>query len=194
MKKVLIFDCFGVISTQVDPYWAKRFFSEDEYKIISKEIIEKGDIGEFTIDQVYENLSLLSNEPKEQIKRDWESYAHFREDLLEEIKKLKNKFKIVLLSNAAGDFVREIFKRINPDEYFDEIIISSDICLVKPNRDIFEYALDKIGATSLECVFIDDNEKNIEGAKKAHIDGILFKNTEQFKEDLTKMLENQNIY
>ena len=77
---------------------------------------------------------------------------------------------------------------MNVDDYFDEIIVSSDVCLIKPNVDIYTYALDKINKTALECVFIDDNPKNIEGAKKAHIDGIVFKNTEDFKNELEKLV------
>lgn len=186
MKEVLIFDCFGVIVTEVSPYWLKRFFKEDEALIISESIIHKLDTGEYDFDRTLEELSILTNESIEDIKKDWLQLAHFREDLLEEIKKLRKKYKIVLLSNAGSSYLNQILERIDVNEYFDEIIISSDICLSKPNREIFEYALDKINYPALKCIFIDDRKINIEGAKKAFIDGILFENTEQFLKELEK--------
>ena len=192
MKTTLIFDCYGVISTSVAEVWGRKYFSEDQFKIITSEIVSKGDIGEYTDLEVYDNLSLLTGVPSEEIRHEWESLAHLREDLLEEIKRLKKKYHIVLLSNASRGFLeKSVLNRMNVDDYFDEIIVSSDICLIKPNVDIYTYALDKINKTALECVFIDDNPKNIEGAKKAHIDGIVFKNTEDFKNELEKLV-NKN--
>ena len=46
--------------------------------------------------------------------------------------------------------------------------------MVKPNVEIFEYILRKYNLNRNECLFIDDSEINIEGAKKANIKGYLF--------------------
>ena len=46
--------------------------------------------------------------------------------------------------------------------------------MVKPNKEIFEHLLGKYNLNADECLFIDDSEKNIEGAKALGINGYLF--------------------
>lgn len=67
-------------------------------------------------------------------------------------------------------------------------ILSCDIHLLKPNREIFEALLDKYNFKAEECIFIDDREINIQGAKVLGIEGIVFENYEQAHTKLRKIL------
>jgi len=49
---------------------------------------------------------------------------------------------------------------------FDDIIVSGEVKLVKPDPAIFQYLLQKIGRTPQECILVDDSVKNIEAAQK----------------------------
>ena len=60
--------------------------------------------------------------------------------------------------------------------------------LAKPDISFFNYVLDKENINPKEVLFIDDNIKNIEGAKKVKIDSILFKNNIELI-DKIKILE-----
>lgn len=82
-------------------------------------------------------------------------------------------YGIYLLSNA---FTRqhEYWPRIPGSEYFDDTLISADVKLVKPQREIYELALEKFGAKGEECVFIDDLPSNVEMAENCGICGIVF--------------------
>ena len=42
MEKVILFDFFGVISSEVSPIWFKRYFNEEAAKIVKEEIMSKG--------------------------------------------------------------------------------------------------------------------------------------------------------
>ena len=89
----------------------------------------------------------------------------------------KSDKKLYLLSNISISFaetyqevkwIKELFDR------FDGLVLSGPIGLAKPNKEIFEYLLNKYNLTAEECLFIDDSEKNILGAEKAGIKGYLF--------------------
>lgn len=85
--------------------------------------------------------------------------------------------KLYVLSNVSIGFantyrevpwIRALF------DNFDGIILSGTIGIAKPGKEIFEYMLDKFNLQARECLFIDDNAKNIETAKALGINGYLF--------------------
>ena len=88
--------------------------------------------------------------------------------------KSKN-YKIYLLSNTAdGSFDR------NAPEYdflklFDGIMLSHEVNAVKPYPEIYKILLNTYSLNPEECLFIDDFEVNVVGAKKVGIDGIVCK-------------------
>lgn len=75
----------------------------------------------------------------------------------------------------------------------DGYLISHQVHMIKPHRDIFEAFLKKFDVTPGECVFVDDKQKNIDGAKSVGMCGILFKNAGQLKADLEKLLTQNDI-
>ena len=51
-NKVILFDFFGVISSEVSPIFFKRYFNEEEALEIKEEIMSKGDKGELNEEEV----------------------------------------------------------------------------------------------------------------------------------------------
>lgn len=66
-------------------------------------------------------------------------------------------------------------------------ILSYKDKMTKPDRKIYELLLERFGLKAEECVFLDDTEKNIEGARAVGIQGVLFQNREQAMEELRKL-------
>ena len=86
-------------------------------------------------------------------------------------KKLKeNGYKIYLLSNASSDF-HERRSGIPALSYFDGVVVSADYKLLKPEKEIYEVLYEKFLLKPEECFFIDDVQKNIDGAKATGMDG-----------------------
>ncbi|MCI1732642.1 MAG: HAD-IA family hydrolase [Prevotella sp.] len=50
------------------------------------------------------------------------------------------------------------------------------------------HSLNKFDVKAAECVFIDDKPENIEGCKTVGMNGIVFKNSNQLKHELDKLL------
>jgi len=48
-------------------------------------------------------------------------------------------------------------------------LVSGEVGLVKPDPEIFELALDRFGLSRENCLFIDDNEPNVVGARQVGI-------------------------
>jgi epoxide hydrolase-like predicted phosphatase len=73
-----------------------------------------------------------------------------------------------LLSNSwANEYPRQDW-----EDFFDEVVISGEVGMRKPEPRIFEHALGKIGLAGQECVFIDDIEANIAAARGLGIVGV----------------------
>ena len=59
--------------------------------------------------------------------------------------------------------------------FFDKIVVSEDVGVLKPNKKIFQFALDKCGAKIEECLMIgDDLISDIYGARKFGMDQVFF--------------------
>ena len=77
-----------------------------------------------------------------------------------------------LLSNSWGgrDYPINELKRI-----FNDVLISGEVGLRKPDPEIYLLAADRIGARAEDCVFVDDFNVNVEGAEAVGMTGIMHK-------------------
>ena len=101
---------------------------------------------------------------------------------------LKNKeYKLGILSDHTKEWARYCNNKFHHHNLFDSLNYSYEIGACKPGRKIYETALRRLGSSPDECLFIDDNENNILGAKKLGINTIQFRNAQQLKNELEKM-------
>lgn len=190
MEKVILFDFFGVISSEVSPIFFKRYFNEEEAKIVKEEIMSKGDKGELNEEEIYDLIAKRVNETPLKVKEDFKELIHINYELVNYIKELKKEYRIYLLSNAVSSFLRRILKENNLYELFNEVYISGEIKLIKPYKEYFNYVIEKENLDSSMCIMIDDNKKNIEGAISCNLNGIVFTNNKDLKEKLDIFLKN----
>ena len=70
-------------------------------------------------------------------------------------------------------------------DLFEDIIVSGEEGVAKPDPRIFEILQERIGNAALDgCLFIDDSLPNIKAASDAGLDTILFSDTGHLREDL----------
>jgi putative hydrolase of the HAD superfamily len=93
------------------------------------------------------------------------------EALLGELKEAG--YGLWLLSNASRR-QHEYWPRCPGSGLFDGTLISADVGLMKPQREIYELCLEQFGLKAEECFFIDDAPANIEGANRCGIAGCVF--------------------
>lgn len=100
------------------------------------------------------------------------------------VKTLKRSgYKLALLSNVFP-YRDTILKKRGCYKFFPYVILSSKVKLKKPDKKIYEYAIKKLKVKANECLFVDDREKNINGAKKVGMKAILFKSARQLEKEL----------
>ena len=108
--------------------------------------------------------------------------------LFEYIRRLKSDYKISILSNiAVPDWFREHFTEAELG-LFDDLLLSSQVGLVKPDPEIFRLAARRLGVDLNECLFIDDREPNVAVAESLGMSGLVYKNFKQLKKDLSAIL------
>lgn len=101
-------------------------------------------------------------------------YIQLYPGVIELLQLLKAKnIKIILLSNAQQSFTLNELKLTGIKDYFDQIYISSDYKMCKPNPDFYNIMLKDEGLTADECVYIgNDHTTDIKGANAIGMDSI----------------------
>lgn len=108
-------------------------------------------------------------------------------ELLEFLRSLRGKCKTGLISNAWSD-LRDYIVREKFDDAFDHMTISAEVCVAKPEAEIYQIALEQAGVSPNEAVFVDDFYVNIEGCEKVGMKGIHFKDTQSALQQLKLLL------
>lgn len=106
-------------------------------------------------------------------------------NILKKVVKSK-KYKVLALTNWSHETFPIAIKKFDFLNLFEDIVVSGEIKMIKPDIEIYDYIIKKHSIIPEESVFIDDNSSNIIGAQKAKINGIHYKNSKQLVEELKK--------
>ncbi|MBP3339573.1 MAG: HAD-IA family hydrolase [Lachnospiraceae bacterium] len=96
----------------------------------------------------------------------------FYEDVFEELPKLREKYKLAVVSDAWPS-IFDVYEKNDLRKYFDSFIVSSVLGVCKPHRMMYEAALDELDVKPEEAIFIDDSLKNCLGAMELGIKAYL---------------------
>ena len=78
-------------------------------------------------------------------------------------------------------------KKFNFDAIFKPIVISGYVGIKKPDARIYNMLLQELGAPAEECLFVDNNQVNVDAARSLGFRTILFKNAEQLRKELLEL-------
>jgi epoxide hydrolase-like predicted phosphatase len=109
--------------------------------------------------------------------------------LLDYIRSLHPRYKVGLLSNAWDDLRQTMHNRWDIDGLFDQMIISAEVGIVKPDPRIFHLAVERLGVQPSDAVFIDDMLVNVQAARKEGLAAIHFQNNDQTLAELQPLLD-----
>ena len=88
--------------------------------------------------------------------------------------------KTALLSNSWGNSS----PRDTWDGMFDDIVISGEVQLRKPEPEIYQLAAQRLALRPTECVFVDDMEVNVIAARELGITGIVHTSYDETRREL----------
>lgn len=190
MTRAIIFDCFGVLYP--DTYWTMvREFLGGEVEKRRPELqnlVAQVDLGHITRDELWAKFAEMAGKTKDEVYERLEQFGGLDKRLLKFIEDNRDKYKFGMISNVGQGFIERMFVEKPASHYFDSIVLSSEVGLVKPDVRIYELSVKQLGVETEDCVFIDDLEKNVIGAREAGMQAIVYKDFEQFLSDLEKLI------
>jgi putative hydrolase of the HAD superfamily len=92
--------------------------------------------------------------------------------------------KTAILSNMGDSVLESIESSFPWIEDFDVLVWSYQLRMAKPEPEIYQYVLEKLGTAPEETLFLDDRLVNIEAARKLGIIGLEFSTVDQLRQDL----------
>jgi epoxide hydrolase-like predicted phosphatase len=188
MIKAIIFDCFGVLTTEGFGLFRDKYFANaPDKRLNANKLMDKLNEGKLDYDDFIDGLTELSGAPSATVK-DYMTQNKSNELLFDFMRtELKPKYKIGLLSNAGDNWLKELFDE-KDIKLFDDIVLSYELGVIKPDPKIYEIAADRLDAKPEECVFIDDNQRHCNGGARVGMKTVCYANFEQAKKELKALL------
>jgi 2-haloacid dehalogenase len=90
------------------------------------------------------------------------------------------------ITNFNGPKFRETQRRFGFLNIFRDVVVSGEVGMLKPDREIFELFLARNDLTAGSCLFIDDSRHNVEGSRAVGMDAIHFESPQQLRRDLAR--------
>lgn len=193
--KAIIFD-FGKVLLEWNPrHVYQRYFPNDPEGI--ERFLQEVNFAAWNLQQdkgrpFAEGIAVLS--------RQFPHYSHLIQAYLDDwiysvvgpisgtvsiLKRLKQAgYPLYGLSNWSAETFPHARAKYDFFDLFDGIILSGDVGLVKPDPQIYQITLNRIGRLARECIFIDDAVPNIEQAQKLGFVTILFEAPRQLEASL----------
>ncbi len=88
--------------------------------------------------------------------RDMYKSCVLKDETVTVLKDLKERYRLGLLSNGDSKSQHGKIEKTGVGEYFDEVIVSGDYGIHKPDRRIFEIMAGKLGVKCEECLMVGD--------------------------------------
>ena len=198
--RAVIFDLGGVLLRTVDQeprrMLAARLgmgLSDLYHQIFSGESARLATLGKISTqehwEQVRSHIGISPDEFPSAIQQFWDGDL-LDQSLLGYLGTLRERFKVALLSNA-WDIMRDMLENEwKIASIFDEVIISAEVGLAKPDHRIYQLTLSRLGVEADEAVFVDDFVENVDAARWLGMRVIHFRSPDQAREELERMLSS----
>ena len=173
--KTIIFDMYGVIIK--DPEGGLMPFVNHSFPDLKFEDIYyphwiNAGKGELSSLDFFKNIGFTGDLNK--IEKEFLDTLEIDESFYEVAAVLKKYYRLALLSNDVSEWSKYLREKFKINKFFDVIVISGDVKIMKPDPQIFIHTLNELGQPASECIYIDDRRKNLITANSLGIDTILF--------------------
>ncbi|MBQ9437295.1 MAG: HAD family phosphatase [Lachnospiraceae bacterium] len=149
------------------------------------------DIGNWTEEEVIQSFVDADPELEEPIRQVGKSLGKMlgrREASIPWIDRLHEMgYQVCYLSNYSAPAVRDSKTALDFLPHTDGGFLSYTVHMIKPSKAYYQLLLEEYELEASESVFIDDMERNVEGAKAAGIHAIRFESIPQAMEELERI-------
>lgn len=191
MIRAILFDCFGVLVGQgFDATWRRAGGDPDQDRGFIEDLLGATNIGLISLDDMTTRVCEKLHITPEQWADVVADTERADQELLDYIRvMLKPQYKVAVVSNANAGTLQRV---MSPEQLavFDTLVVSAEVGHIKPDPGIYTLAAEKLGLTSAECVFTDDNTPYCDGAEAVGMQSIHFRDREQFIRELEAILNH----
>jgi HAD superfamily hydrolase (TIGR01549 family) len=101
-------------------------------------------------------------------RRDWFEQMALYDDAVQTLDALRPRFRLGLITNGPIRTQRPKIERFRLEERLDVLLVSEEVGVAKPDPAIFLLALERLGVSSAEALFVGDSpEYDLRGAAAA---------------------------
>lgn len=125
------------------------------------------------------------------LRQQMNSKRRLNKPLLNLLAKLQEEYQTAILSNAGDDSRQLMEKALGLDRFVEEIIISAEEGLIKPDAKIYQLAMDRLGTKPKATLFIDDLEENVIAARAFGMHALHYTDTEETIQKIQDILERE---
>ena len=191
----VIFDLGGVLIDWNPKYLYKKIFSSEEETDQFLSLICTSDWNE-TQDEgrsLTEGTDILVKqfpEYEKEIRAYYDRWEEMLGGVIEEtldilrLLKAKDHLSLYALTNWSAETIPIALKRFDFFDLFDGIVVSGEEKMRKPSEKFYRLILDRYHLSARDTLFIDDNLRNIEGAKSVGLHTIHFNSPGQLRQEL----------
>jgi HAD superfamily hydrolase (TIGR01509 family) len=187
MIQAIIFDCFGVLTTDGwIPFKEQYFGKNQELFNQATELNQHTNAGLITYPEFIKEIAELAEVSEQEANRTIENNVA-NKPLFSWIAELKKNYKIGVLSNAADNWLDELFEPTQT-ALFDAVALSYDNGFIKPDPRAYEDIADRLNVPIEACVMIDDQERFCTAAVEAGMKAIWYKDVAQCQVEFDKLV------
>ncbi len=184
MIKNIVFD-MGNVVLSYNPQYIIEHFTQDKsiqeklihtiFQSLEWLMLDKGTITKKEACEIMKNRVENSLHPLvEQVMNEWYLHMPQFKEVIQLSKELKEKgYNLYLLSNTSLSFY-EYYQNVEAFHYFNDVYVSAEHLLIKPDVAIFKDFCNTFNLNSTECLFIDDRQENINSALSIGMKGVCF--------------------
>ncbi len=188
MIKAVIFDCFGVLTTDTWKLFLESLPENIDVKRL-RELNRQLDASFITIDSFLQEVHEVTGRYPTEIEKLINNEITKDVGLLDDIRELRKKnLKIGLLSNVSSNWIRSTFLTAEEQTLFNDMVFSFEVRLTKPDRAIFELACERLDVDLREAIFVDDSMFNCEAAKSFGMRAICYETFSQYNSEIKELL------
>jgi putative hydrolase of the HAD superfamily len=106
---------------------------------------------------------------------------HGNEPMLELMRELRDRgYRLAILTNNVREWEAKWRAKLPVDEIFELVVDSAWVGMRKPEPQIYELTLERLGGVKpSDCLFVDDNELNVQTARELGMCAVQFRSNEQ---------------
>jgi putative hydrolase of the HAD superfamily len=112
----------------------------------------------------------------------WFDALHPNEPMLDLMRELSERgYKMAILTNNVREWEELWRSKLAVDEIFELVVDSAWVGMRKPEPEIYHLTIERLDKTlePSQCLFVDDNELNVEAAKELGLSAVRFESNEQ---------------